>query len=139
MTRKKTAPQGQRQLRIGEEVRHALAAIIAEDRLDDPELRGKALTVTQVRLSPDLTNASVFVVPLWGQADPEAAARLIEALNRAAGYFRGRLSHRVKLRLSPRLRFMLDQSFQEAGRIERLLRDPMVARDLESFEGEDGN
>ena len=69
MSRRKSAPPGQRQLRVGEELRHALSAILAEDHLDDPDLKGRALTVTMVRVSPDLTNATAFVVPMFGQAD----------------------------------------------------------------------
>ena len=139
MSRRKSAPPGQRQLRVGEELRHALSAILAEDHLDDPDLKGRALTVTMVRVSPDLTNATAFVVPMFGQADAKETKSILSALNRAAGYYRGRLTQRVELRVSPRLRFLLDESFERAGRIEALLRDPAVRRDLERSEKPDGD
>ena len=138
MSRRKSAPPGQRQLRVGEELRHALSAILAEDHLADPDLKGRSITVTMVRVSPDLTNATAFVVPMFGQSDTKMAGRLLAALNRAAGYFRGRLTQKVELRISPRLRFLLDQSFERAGRIEALLREPAVRRDLEGNQEPDG-
>jgi ribosome-binding factor A len=130
MTRKKSAPPGQRQLRVGEELRHALSAILAEDHLNDPDLKGRAVTVTLVRVSPDLTNATAFVVPMFGQADAAAAGRIVAALNRATAFFRGRLAARVDLRVSPKLRFLIDESVERAHRIEALLRDPAVQRDI---------
>ncbi len=132
MTRRKSPPPGQRPLRVGEELRHALASILAENHLADPDLHGKAVTVTEIRVSPDLTNATIFVVPLFGRGEAKEAERVVAALNRAATYFRFRLSERVKLRVSPRLRFFQDESFLRAGRIEALLHDPAVARDLKS-------
>lgn len=121
----------QRQLRVGEELRHALAGIISRDTLSDPDLAHHQVTVTAVSISPDLRNATAFVVP-FGVAIDEMidTEALIAALNRAAGFFRGQLSRDVKLRVSPFLRFRLDESFQQANRIEALLHDPAVARDL---------
>ena len=128
MTRKKrsqSAP-GQRQLRVGEEIRHALTDIIAQDNLDDPDLAGRMVTVTQVSISPDLRNATAFVTPFGGgEAD-----KLVAALNRAHGYFRRELARMVKLQFSPQIRFRADDSFEQVDRIERLLHDPVVARDL---------
>jgi ribosome-binding factor A len=137
MTRRKSAPPGQRQLRVGEELRHALAAVLAEDHLIDPDLRGRSLTVTEVRVSPDLVNATAFVAPLFGQSEADQSGRTVAALNRAAAYFRGRLSAMVKLRVSPKILFVLDESFQRADRIEALLRDPAVQRDLDRDSNEE--
>jgi ribosome-binding factor A len=136
MARKKSssATPGQRQLRVGEELRHALAHILGReaDRLSDPDLHGKSVTVTEIRMSPDLRNATVFVVPLGATVDrnAESDAQLIKALNRAGGFFRGLLAREVKMQFSPSLRFRLDESFEQATRIESLLHDPAVARDL---------
>ena len=92
MARKKksSAPAGQRQLRVGEEMRHALAEILREHHLADPDLAGKIITVTEVRISPDLRNATAFVLPLGGTETDKT----VQALNRAAGYFRGELGAR---------------------------------------------
>jgi ribosome-binding factor A len=127
------APRGpsQRQLRVGEEMRHALSRIIARDDLNDPDLAHRQVTVTAVDISPDLRNAIAYVVPFGvaveGEGDTEV---LIKALNRASAFFRGQLSREVDLRMSPMLRFRIDESFQQANRIEALLHDPAVARDL---------
>jgi ribosome-binding factor A len=128
MARKKksSAPTGQRQLRVGEEMRHALSEILRDSHLADPDLRGKIITVTEVRLSPDLRNATAFVLPLGGTD----TAKVVEAMNRAAGYFRGELGRVVKMQFTPTIRFRADETFEEASRIEKLLHDPVVARDL---------
>ena len=137
--KKSSTPTGQRPLRVGEEIRHALSHILTHemDRLDDPDLYGKSLTVTEVRVSPDLRNATAFVVPLGATVDGTSTAPVIKALNRAAGYFRGLLAREVRMQFSPTIRFKLDESFDEASRIEELLHDPEVARDLERDDGED--
>jgi ribosome-binding factor A len=119
-------PPSQRSLRVAEEIRHALSDILAQHHLSDPDLAGKTVTVTGVKISPDLRNAEIFVLPLGG----EGGDVLVKALNRAQGYFRGELARAVKLRLSPLLRFHRDESFAEARRIEELLLDPVVRRDL---------
>jgi len=126
-------------LRVGEEIRHALSHILTfeMDRLDDPDLYGKSVTVTEVRTSPDLRNATAFVVPLGSTVSGEDSAPLIKALNRAAGYFRGMLAKEVRMQFSPTIRFKLDESFEEASRIEAALRDPAVARDLEDDDLDD--
>jgi ribosome-binding factor A len=131
--KKSSAPTGQRPLRVGEEIRHALSHILTfeADRLDDPDLYGKQVTVTEVRISPDLRNATAFVVPLGSTVSGEDSAPLIKALNRAAGYFRGMLAREVRMQFSPTIRFKLDESFEEASRIEAALHDPAVARDLQ--------
>lgn len=146
MTRKRTSPPGQRQLRVGEEMRHALARIFARQELDDPDLQDLLVTVTEVKVSPDLKNATAFVAPLFGTRDKESgenAATLIKALNRASAYFRGQLAREINLRYSPQVRFRLDESFEQASRIEAILHDPAVARDLkrerdQDEEGEEG-
>ncbi|HET6161266.1 MAG TPA: 30S ribosome-binding factor RbfA [Dongiaceae bacterium] len=135
MARKKksSAPAGQRQLRVGEEMRHALAEILRESHLSDPDLHDKIITVTEVRISPDLRNATAFVMPLGGTD----TKKVVDALNRAAGYFRGELGRAVKMQFTPTLRFRADETFEEASRIEKLLHDPAVARDLEPHKDED--
>jgi ribosome-binding factor A len=141
--KKSSTPTGQRPLRVGEEIRHALSHILTfeADRLDDPELYGKSVTVTEVRVSHDLRSATAFVVPLGASVEGYDAAPLIKALNRAAGYFRGMLAREVRLQFSPTIRFKLDESFDEASRIESLLRDPAVAGDLarDDDDAEDGD
>lgn len=135
MTRKKksSAPAGQRQLRVGEEMRHALSEILREHHLADPDLAGKIITVTEVRVSPDLRNATAFVLPLGG-TDTQ---KTVDALNRAGGYFRGELGRAVKMQFTPTVRFRADETFEEASRIEKLLHDPAVARDLQPRKDED--
>jgi ribosome-binding factor A len=139
--KKSSTPTGQRPLRVGEEIRHALSHILTfeMDRLDDPDLYGKSVTVTEVRISPDLRSATVFVVPLGRAVEGTDAAPLIKALNRAAGYFRGLLAREVRMQFSPTIRFKLDESFDEASRIQTILHDPAVARDLEHDDDAEGD
>lgn len=118
----------QRQLRVGEELRHALARILAEGHLRDPDLVEANLTVTEVRVSPDLSNATAFVTPLGGRELETAVA----ALNRASGFLRSRLAEAVRLRVAPRLSFEADRSFEHAARIGERLAAERVRRDLES-------
>lgn len=108
----------QRQLRVGEELRHALARILSRGDLHDPELRDVPITVTEVRTSPNLRSATVFVMPLGGSEE----AMLVEALNRAAPYLQSQLAREVSLKFTPRLSFQADASFDEARRIDALLR-----------------
>ena len=128
MTRRRGDPPSQRQLRVGEELRHAVVEILARGHFRDPVLDGAQVTVTEVRISPDLRNATAFVVPFGGGDSKE----LVTALNRAAGFFRGRLAQAVKLRVSPNIHFEVDTTFEKAKRIEQLLHDPRVARDVAS-------
>ena len=118
----------QRQLRVGEELRHALARILERGDIRDPRLAGVAVTVTEVRASPDLRNATAFVMPLGGGEIEEVVA----ALNRAAPFVRRQMGKAVKLKYLPGINFIADQSFDEAGRINDLLKEPSVARDLAS-------
>jgi len=116
----------QRQLRVGEELRHLLADLLERGNMRDPDLRGASITVTAVDVSPDLRNATAFVMPLGGQDE----ARLMAAMRRAAPWFRARVGERAGLRHAPEIRFELDKTFDEADRIGALLRRPDVARDI---------
>jgi len=130
-SRKAPAGPSQRQLRAGELVRHALVEVLREEGPNDPALAEVSVTVTEVRMSPDLKLATVFVEPLGGAH----ADAVIAALNRSARYLRGRLGRHVDLRFTPELRFLHDESFGEAERITRLFHDPKVARDLDPDDG----
>ncbi len=118
----------QRQLRVGELVRHALADILARGDLPDPALAKVLITVPEVRMSPDLKIATCFVMPLGGK-DPKAA---IDALATNAKPLRGEIARRVELKYVPELRFRIDTSFEEGARIDALLRSPQVQRDLDT-------
>jgi ribosome-binding factor A len=126
----------QRQLRVGEVLRHALSEILSREEVRDPDLDGVSITVTQIKPSADLRHAIVFCEPLGGKN----ADRVIEALNRHRGYLRGVLGHAVQLRFTPELRFAEDDSFAEAEKIETLLKSARVQRDLKAaHEDEDGD
>ena len=116
----------QRQLRVGELIRHALADILSRGELTDDEVTRMMITVPEVRVSPDLRNATAYVMPLGG-GDQE---RLLGALRRAAPWFRGRVSEKEGLRTAPEIRFAIDRTFDEADKIGALLRRPDVARDI---------
>ena len=120
----------QRQLRAGELVRHALVEILREEEVDDPALKGVSVTISEVRVSPDLKHAVCFVEPLGGAH----AGEVVGALNRAARFLRGRLGHAIDMRFTPDLKFVHDTSFDEAERMNRLLADPRVRRDVEGDE-----
>lgn len=100
--------------------------ILAREEFSDPDLAGKSITVTEVRISPDLKNATGFCAPLGG----EDMGKTVAALNRAAGFLRGRLSREIDMRYTPNLRFIADDSYDEARRIEQLLASERVRRDL---------
>jgi ribosome-binding factor A len=134
MTRKRSAGPSQRQLRVGEALRHALVEVLARGELRDPALTSLQVTVTEVRVSPDLKAATAFVLP-FGGGDAEALAR---GLNHAAGYFRKSLADAVELRVAPTIRFEPDRAFGQADRVEMLLRSPAVARDLAKKDESDG-
>lgn len=125
--------RSQRQLRVGEELRHALSRLLARGELRDPHLADVSLTVTEVRVSPDLKNATAFVVPLGG-GDPQP---VIAALNHAARFLRGQLGQEVELRHTPSLSFQADYSFDEAARVGAILHHPRVARDIAAGSEED--
>ena len=126
--KKSSAPGGsQRQLRVGEQVRHAIADILAQGSVHDADLEGHIITVPEVRMSPDLKLATVYVMPLGGR-DTEI---VIAALERNKKFLRGEVARRVNLKFAPDLRFRVDERFDEAERIEKLLRTPAVQKDLE--------
>jgi len=129
MSRRDSKPPTQRQLRVGEEVRHALAWALERGEIRDPDVQGVPITVTEVRISPDLRNATAFIVPLGGRTDSDLE-RVLKGLNRAVPYLRKVIANNVQLRNVPRLNFIADTSFDEASHIDSLLRDPLVARDL---------
>jgi ribosome-binding factor A len=108
-------------------MRHALAQLLASGEIHDPALQGVVLTVTEVRMSPDLKSATVFFTPLGGEGGPA----LLKALKRAGPFIRARLSKAVNLKFSPELWFELDRSFDAASRIDQVLRTPQVRRDLD--------
>ncbi len=117
----------QRQLRAGELIRHALVEIFQREDLRDPALSGVSLTVSEVRASPDLKQATAFVTPLGGGQQPE----VVDALNRVAPHLRHLLGRKIDLKFTPALKFVGDDSFAEARRIDELLASPAVARDLD--------
>ena len=119
---------GQRQLRIGELVRHALSDVLSRGDLPDPALNRVLITVPEVRMSPDFKIATCYVMPLGGKNGKEAIA----ALAANAKPLRGEIGRRVDLKFTPELRFLLDTSFEEGARIDALLRSPDVQRDLKS-------
>ncbi len=136
MGKSKTKAPGQRQLRVGEEVRHVLAAVLARGELRDPVLAGRSITVTQVRISADLRQATAFVMPLGGGQE---SAEILEALNRAGPFLSHEVGRRLAIKYIPALRFELDSVFDEADRIASLLRNPRVARDLKADRTGDGS
>ncbi len=132
--KKNSTPGGsQRQLRVGEAVRHAVADILAHGSVHDGDLEGHIITVPEVRMSPDLKLATIYVMPLGGRD----TGIVIAALDRNKKYLRGEVARRVNLKFAPDLRFRVDDQFDEAERIEKLLRTPAVQRDLAPDSDED--
>ncbi len=125
--KKRAAGPTQRQLRVAEEIRHVLAGLFERRDFRDPELADAQVTVTEVRIGPDLKHAVAFVARL-GRSDVEA---LLPALKRAAPYLRGQVAHALRLKYAPDLTFQPDAALEYATRIDRLLHQPEVARDLE--------
>jgi ribosome-binding factor A len=123
----------QRQLRVGELIRHELAAMLSRGDVHDPVIEGHLITVPEVRMSADLRLATIYVMPLGGRDETE----VLEAFERNKKYVRGEIARRVNLKFSPEIRFRIDERFDEAERIEKLLRTPAVRRDLEKDEGTD--
>ena len=117
----------QRQLRVGELVRHALADMLTRGAVHDPVIQGHLITVPEVRMTADLRLATIYVVPLGGR-DAEA---VLAALERNKRFLRGEIARRINLKFAPDIRFRLDERFDEADRIEKLLRTPAVERDLD--------
>ena len=124
-----SSPNGsQRQLRVGELVRHAISEILAQGNVHDPVLEGHLITIPEVRMAADLKLATIYVMPLGGGDVKDVVA----ALERNKKYLRGEIAHRVNLKFAPDIRFRADERFDEAERIEKLLRTPAVQRDLNS-------
>jgi ribosome-binding factor A len=120
-------------LRVGEALRHALADVLRQNEIRDADLEGVSVTITQVKPSPDMRYATVYCEPLGG----EHAREVIAALNRHKGFLRGEMGHRIAMKFTPDLRFVEDQSFAEAQKIETILKSPEVQRDLASPSEED--
>jgi ribosome-binding factor A len=116
----------QRQLRVGELIRHALAEMLARGDVHDPVIESRMVTIPEVRMSADLKLATVYVMPLGGR-DAQA---VVDALERNKRYLRGEIARHVNLKFAPEIRFRVDERFDEAERIEKLLRSPEVQRDL---------
>ncbi len=132
----------QRQLRAGELVRHSLVEILREEDIHDDALHGVSITVTEVRVSPDLRHATVFVEPLGAGLGgvtirPDQIGPAVEALNRHSKFLRGVLGKTIDMKFTPDLRFLHDESFNEAARIDALFLRPEIARDLRSHGDED--
>ncbi len=125
----RSSPSGpsQRQLRVGELVRHALVEVLARGDIQDPSLDGVSVTISEVRVSPDLRHATAFVMPLGGTAIKD----VIEGLTRCRRFLRGELGRRIAVKFTPELHFEADRSFDEASHIDALLRSDRVRRDVE--------
>ena len=117
----------QRQLRVGELIRHTLSELFARGDVHDDVIQGHMITVPEVRMTADLQLATIYVMPLGGRDTDE----VMEALNRNKRYLRGEIARRVNLKFAPEIRFRVDDRFDEAERIEKLLRTPRVRRDLD--------
>ena len=126
--RDSTAGPSQRQLRAGEVIRHAIAEILSRGEVHDPVLQGHMITVPEVRMTPDLRLATIYVMPLGGQ-DKQP---VLDALERNKRYLRGEIARHVDLKFAPEIRFRIDQRFEEVDRIDKLLRTPAVRRDLDA-------
>ncbi|WDR06460.1 30S ribosome-binding factor RbfA [Devosia rhodophyticola] len=129
---KPTGPS-QRMLRVGELVRHALAAMFARGEVEDDALRGAVVTVPEVRMTPDLKLANVYIMPLGG----ERAEEVVAALNRHRKFIRGQVAPQISMKYAPDVRFYVDDTFEEASRIDALLRSDKVRQDLEGDEDGD--
>jgi ribosome-binding factor A len=140
MSRRTSSPRDrntgptQRQLRVGEALRHALADVLRRGDIRDPDLVGVSVTITQVKPSPDMRHATVFCEPLGGRN----AKQVIAALNKNKGYLRGEMGRLITMKFTPELRFLEDESFAEAEKIETLLKSSRVRRDLATPEDDDG-
>src|ERR1700727_2956775 len=121
-----------RMLRVGEMLRHALAEVLYRNEIRDPDLDGVSVTITQIKPSPDMRYATVYCEPLGGGN----AKEIVAALNRHKGFLRGEMGHRIAMKFTPDLRFVEDESFAEAQKIETILKSPEVQRDLSAPDDE---
>ena len=126
-----TSGPSQRQLRVGELIRHALAEMLSRGDIHDPVIEGHMITVPEVAMTADLRLATIYVMPLGGRD----AKPVIEALERNKKFLRGEIARRINLKFAPDIRFRFDERFDEAERIEKILRTPEVRRDLERKDG----
>lgn len=138
MSRSKPGPHGakgptQRQLRVGELIRHELATIFARGELQDPDLDGRIITCSEVRVSPDLRHATVFVTDLGGTH----TAQVVRGLMRCRKYLRGAIGHRIETKFTPDLKFVGDTLFDEAAKMDALLRSTRVAQDVAHEDDDD--
>ena len=124
--RDRDAGGSQRQLRVGELVRHELADMLSRGDIHDPVVEAHMITVPEVRMSPDLRLATIYIMPLGGRDGKQ----VLDALDRNKRFIRGEIARRVNLKFAPEIRFRVDERFDEAERIEKLLRTPVVQRDL---------
>ena len=131
----------QRQLRAGELIRHALVEVLREEEISDPALSGVSVTVSEVRMSPDLKHALCFVEPLGAGVTGQETSDVIAALNRAARFLRGKLGRHIDMKFTPDLKFIHDESFNSAAAMDRLFADPRVQADLhrDAPEEDDGD
>ena len=124
--REQSAGGSQRQLRVGELIRHEVAEMLSRGDVHDPVIEAHMITVPEVRMSADLRLATIYVMPLGGRNEED----VLDALERNKRYVRGEIARRVNLKFAPEIRFRIDEQFDEAERIEKLLRTPEVRRDL---------
>jgi ribosome-binding factor A len=131
-----TGPGGsQRQLRVGELVRHAMAELLTRGDVHDPVIEGHLITVPEVQMTPDMRLATIYIMPLGGR-DAEDVVAVLESHKT---FIRTEIAHRINLKFAPDIRFRVDNRFDEAARIDRLLHSPAVARDLDASKNDDGN
>ena len=130
--REHSSGSSQRALRVGELIRHALSDMLTRGDVHDPVLEGHLVTVPEVRMTADLRLATIYVMPLGGRD----IQQVLDALERNKRFLRGEIAHRVNLKFAPEIRFRVDERFDEAERIEKLLRTPAVQRDLKQEDKE---
>lgn len=128
MSRQSATPEMRsvRLLKVGEQVRHVISDLLTRQQVHDEVLTAHSVSVTEVRMSPDLRHATVFVKPLLGADEAE----VVKALRTNTAFFQREVAHRLKLKYAAKIRFLADESFDEANRIDMLLADPRVVRDL---------
>jgi len=135
--RNRDQPAGgsQRQLRVGELIRHELADMLSRGDIHDPVIEGHMITVPEVSVTADLRLATIYIMPLGGRDEKD----VLGAFDRNKRYIRGEIARRVNLKFAPEIRFRVDERFDEAERIEKLLRTPVVQRDLRGDDSDDDN
>lgn len=131
MSRQQSTPETRsvRLLKVGEQVRHVISELLMRQEVHDDVLSAHSVSVTEVRMSPDLRHAAVFVKPLLGSDEPE----VLKALRTNTAYFQREVAQRLKLKYAAKIKFLADESFDEASRIDALLADPRVQRDLDDM------